>query len=93
MYSTRPDRRWRGVALLAITLAVGVHRAPAAGPIEPPAELVSALATGVPESREGLRLLQQQVRRVVAAARPVTVAVEMDDSVGSGVIISADASC
>lgn len=49
-----------------------------------------ALETGSPESIEDLRRLQEQLRRVVAVVRPATVAVELDDSIGSGVVISAD---
>jgi serine protease Do len=63
--------------------------APAA-PLAIPEALADALQPGPPKSVAELRLLQQQVRRVVAVGRPVTVAIEMNDSVGSGVIISAD---
>lgn len=54
------------------------------------AELEAVLDGGLPKSVDDLRLVQEQVRRVVAAARPVTVAIELSDSVGSGVIISAE---
>jgi serine protease Do len=63
---------------------------PLAAPLTIPTELVEALRPGPPKTVKQLRLLQEQVRQVVAIGRPVTVAIEMDDSVGSGVIISAD---
>ena len=63
---------------------------PLAAPLTIPTELVEALRPGPPKTVKQLRLLQEQVREVVAIGRPVTVAIEMNDSVGSGVIISAD---
>ncbi|MEO0531802.1 MAG: trypsin-like peptidase domain-containing protein [Planctomycetota bacterium] len=60
------------------------------GPLAISAELEAVLDGGLPKSVDDLRLVQEQVRRVVAAARPVTVAIELSDSVGSGVIISAE---
>ena len=63
---------------------------PLTPPLAIPTKLAEALRPGPPKTVEQLRLLQEQVRRVVTLGRPVTVAIEMDDSVGSGVIISAD---
>lgn len=90
MYSTSPaSSRTPATLLAAFAVLFGV---PAAGiePLEVPEALSEALQPGPPKTPEQLRLLQKQVRRVVAAGRPVTVAVEMNDSVGSGVIISPD---
>lgn len=90
MYSIRPiPARTPAALLAAVVLAIGVP-GPAIEPLDVPAELAAALDPGPPKTRAQLRLLQEQVRRVVAAGRPVTVAVEMNDSVGSGVIVSAD---
>lgn len=90
MYSTRPASPRTPAALLAaVAVVIGVPAA-AIEPLEVPEALSEALQPGPPKTSAHLRLLQQQVRRVVAAGRPVTVAVEMNDSVGSGVIISAD---
>lgn len=52
--------------------------------------LGSWLEAGRPRTPADLLLLQRQVRRVVQASRPATVAIEMDDSIGSGVIVSPD---
>lgn len=77
-----------GRALAALgCLAFVAHAAP---PLELPAPLAEVLGEGQPDSVDELRLLQDQVRRVVELARPVTVSVEMGGSVGSGVVISAD---
>lgn len=43
-----------------------------------------------PKSVNQLRRIEQQVQAVVKYARPAVVAVQMGDSVGSGVIVSAD---
>ncbi|MEQ8849685.1 trypsin-like peptidase domain-containing protein [Botrimarina sp.] len=53
----------------------------------PPA-LAEVLKAEQPDSVDDLRLLQDQVRRVVELARPITVSVELGGSVGSGVLIS-----
>lgn len=53
-------------------------------------EIRAVLAKKSPRTLEDLRILQQQVQAVVKQVRPTVVAVEMGDSVGSGVIISAD---
>ncbi|TWT97033.1 Periplasmic serine endoprotease DegP precursor [Botrimarina colliarenosi] len=74
----------------AVQPATNVAKSPSDGSLPMAAELEAALQPGPPSTVEQLRLLQQQVRRVVARARPVTVSVEMNDSVGSGVIVSAD---
>lgn len=71
------------------TLAVAAP-VPAAPPLELTDSLESALSRGRVESLDELRSLEAQVRRVVEAARPATVAVELNDSIGSGVVISAD---
>ncbi|QDT70134.1 putative periplasmic serine endoprotease DegP-like precursor [Planctomycetes bacterium MalM25] len=76
--------------MLALGLSVWIRPATAGEPLDLPAGLDEALESGPPETVDQLRLLQTQVRRVVEAARPVTVAVELNDSVGSGVIISGD---
>lgn len=90
MYSS-PAARLPALALvLAFTPGVWGSVARAGAPLEVPAPLAEALDAGPPKTVDQLRLLQGQVRRVVEAARPVTVAVEMNDSVGSGVIISAE---
>lgn len=62
----------------------------ASEPIELPSQLAAAIAEGPLKTVEELRLLQEQVRKVVEVARPITVAVELNDSVGSGVVISPD---
>lgn len=95
MYSMRPELPKRPIALLAAVcslLAVPTLATPTLGiePLDLSSELSEALQPGPPKTAAHLRLLQRQVRRVVAAGRPVTVAVEMNDSVGSGVIISPD---
>lgn len=90
-------RRWSdrcggaawGLLLLAVTLPA-LADDQARGPIELPASLADAMSQGPPKTVEQLRDLQNQVRRVVDAALPVTVAVELDNSVGSGVIVSGD---
>lgn len=94
---TASERGFGGfVAVLAATLAITATiwaeepAAPATAPIAVPEALREAIRSGPPTTVEQLRLLQRQVRRVVAFGRPVTVAIEMNDSVGSGVIISAD---
>lgn len=58
--------------------------------IEKSAEVIqkSALEIGLPESIEDLLEIQSHVRKVTKLARLATVAVEMNNSVGSGVIIS-----
>lgn len=43
-----------------------------------------------PKSVSQLRRIEQQIKAVVQHARPAVVAVQMGDSVGSGVIVSAD---
>lgn len=43
-----------------------------------------------PETVAELKRLQRQVQRVVTARQPVTVAVTVGDSIGSGVIVSSD---
>lgn len=87
MYSSPPLRPWLGLAagVLALTPA---PPAPAAGPLDVSAELKAVLREETPADVPALRLLQEQVRRVVGAARPATVAVELDDSVGSGVVVT-----
>ncbi len=90
MYSmSRSPRKTPRLVLAAAVLAVGL---PALGsePLDLPDELAVAIASDQLKTVDELRLLQQQVRKVVAAARPVTVAVELNDSVGSGVIVSAE---
>ena len=90
MYSSLAPRPAALALVLALTPAVWEKPAPAGQPLDVPAPLAEALDAGPPKTVDQLRLLQGQVRRVVEAARPVTVAVEMNDSVGSGVIISAE---
>lgn len=87
MYSI-PVHALRTLAVLAI----GALASPSAAgePLTLPEELREALAGDRLQTVDQLRLLQQQVRRVVERARPVTVAVELNDSIGSGVIVSAD---
>lgn len=81
-----------GIALLAGLVAPATLAKPPTptGALALSAELKAMLDSGPPKSVEGLRMVQEQIRRVVAAARPVTVAIELSDSVGSGVIISAE---
>ncbi|QDV75669.1 S1C family serine protease [Botrimarina mediterranea] len=75
---------------LAKTVASKAAAEPLSAPLAIPTELAESLRPGPPKTVKQLRMLQDQVRRVVALGRPVTVAIEMNDSVGSGVIISAD---
>ncbi|QDV80305.1 S1C family serine protease [Botrimarina mediterranea] len=75
---------------LTKTVASKAAAEPLSAPLAIPTELAESLRPGPPKTVKQLRMLQDQVRRVVALGRPVTVAIEMNDSVGSGVIISAD---
>lgn len=91
MYSIRRSPVLQPARMLAVAgVALLASPALSGGPIELPDALSEAIAAGPLKSVEDLRLLQRQVRKVVEAGRPVTVAVELDDSVGSGVIISGD---
>lgn len=102
MYSTaisrlnhdqKPRRQGAAGFLAMVTLAAASAfggEESARAPISLPTDLVTAIDPGPPKTVDQLRLLQEQVRRVVVAARPVTVAVELDDSVGSGVIVSGE---
>ncbi|TWT87425.1 Periplasmic pH-dependent serine endoprotease DegQ precursor [Pseudobythopirellula maris] len=55
-----------------------------------PPQLEQVLAKPYPDTVADLRQIQRQVRRVVSRAVAATVAIELDDSVGSGVIVSPD---
>ncbi|MEO1497300.1 MAG: trypsin-like peptidase domain-containing protein [Planctomycetota bacterium] len=52
--------------------------------------LAAAVEAGRLASASDLRAMQQQVRRVVRRAQLATVAIELNDSLGSGVIVSDD---
>lgn len=78
--------------LLPLLLALGTatQAAKAGEPLPLSKPLQVMLKHERPESVADLRYLQEQVRQVVDVVRPVTVSVELNDSAGSGVIISAD---
>jgi len=69
--------RW--VAILAVVLFL-------------PASLGAAAASSkfVPESVDDLRAIEQQVKSGLSIARPAVVAIQVGDSVGSGVVVSPD---
>lgn len=90
MYTISQIPHRAAATLLALAAAAWGIPSAAIEPLELPPDLAAAVQPGPPKTLAQLRLLQEQVRRVVAAGRPVTVAVEMNDSVGSGVIISPD---
>jgi serine protease Do len=52
--------------------------------------LNEVLAKPYPDGPDDLRVIQQQVERVLESALPATVGVEMDDWSGSGVVVSAE---
>ncbi|MEN0109281.1 MAG: trypsin-like peptidase domain-containing protein [Planctomycetota bacterium] len=95
--------RWRVAVASAVLAAVCVDSAVAdtpAGETPAPTAERAPLAVseplrrwidaGRPRTPDDLVALQRQVRRIVRACRPATVAIELDDSIGSGVIVSAD---
>ena len=90
-HTDRQEKQTKTAALRALLLAICCGWILAPGTVLLADETASAsedLDASAPESVEDLRRLQEQVRTVVQLARPATVAIEMDDSIGSGVIIS-----
>ncbi|HYO24685.1 MAG TPA: S1C family serine protease [Lacipirellulaceae bacterium] len=90
--------RWVSRAFAAVALlssAAGVP--PSVGQtttspvsLEPPAETKTALAARAPADVKALRLIEDQLQRVLARALPATVSVEIGRAAGSGVIVSPD---
>ena len=71
---------------LALSCLVGTHCA-LAKETDSNSELA---ATTTPRTVQQLRALQEQVRDIVDQARKATVAIEYDDAIGSGVVVSPD---
>jgi len=64
--------------------------APAAPLVDQSPDAAAVLSARAPVSRRDLRLIQDQVQRVIAQVMPATVSVELGRAAGSGVIISPD---
>ena len=90
MYSIPRSSLIRLVLLFSVAILQGSRDAAAAPPLPIGEALTASLQRDKLESIDDLRNLQSQIRQVVSMVRPATVAVELDDSIGSGVVISAD---
>jgi serine protease Do len=58
--------------------------------LEPSPETAATLAARAPTSTQDLRLIQDQLQRVLARVVPATTSVEVDRASGSGVIVNAE---
>jgi serine protease Do len=79
-------------ALLLATLAGRAPRSHAQTPVslEPSPEAAAVLAARAPVDVDDLRLIQDQLKRVLSRALPATASVEIGNAAGSGVVVSAD---
>jgi serine protease Do len=89
--SRRPAR----VLLAALLVATLVGEAPpsrAQTPVslDPSPEAAAVLAARAPVDVDELRLIQNQLKRVLSRALPATASVEIGNAAGSGVVVSAD---
>jgi serine protease Do len=76
------------VACLASRMPSGSAQVPVS--LEPSAEASAVLAARAPVDIDDLRLIQDQLKRVLTRALPATASVEIGNAAGSGVVVSAD---
>jgi serine protease Do len=81
--------------LAALILACLASRTPSGSAqvpvsLEPSPEAAAVLADRAPMDVAGLRLIQDQLKRVLSRALPATASVEIGNAAGSGVVVSAD---
>jgi serine protease Do len=79
--------------LLSLALCLGIASplfAQATTPvsIEPPADVAAVLEARAPQNAAELKLVQDQLQRVIKRVMPATVAVQIRGAAGSGVIIN-----
>ena len=81
--------RWFTPLALACCLALPLS-AQTTSPVslEPSAETAKVLAARAPANAADLKLIQDQLRRVIDRVMPATVAVEIRGAAGSGVIVN-----
>jgi serine protease Do len=92
MTASRLPARVLLVALILTTVASRMPRGSAQVPVslEPSAEAAAVLAARAPVDVDDLRLIQDQLKRVLSRALPATASVEIGNAAGSGVVVSAD---
>ncbi|HEX6961566.1 MAG TPA: trypsin-like peptidase domain-containing protein [Lacipirellula sp.] len=86
-------RRFRAIWILLVLAGLAGTPSSFAQPANPvsletPSETAAVLSARSPRNAEDLRLIQDQLQRVIKQAMPATVAVEIRGAAGSGVIVN-----